>query len=195
MGCDIHLYREKMVDGKWVSADKWTPYNYGDDDKRLRIEFDDRAYNGRNYNLFTVLAGVRRRENPPYEFAPRGMPLTVSPEVASESETWGGDGHSHSYLYLHELIELRDLLNSAMQTISGMKDKDELAALQESIASGNPDWDLLYPYCQSTNDQKQVEFEIEVPANFAYGDSLEKIVSSLENIGGECQRIVFWFDN
>lgn len=197
MGCDIHLYREKIENGVWVSADKWTAFDHGDEpeDKGLEIAWNDRAYTGRNYDFFSVLAGVRRREEPPYCFEARGLPLVVSDEVAGEYDRWSGDAHGASHLYLHELVELRGLLKDATQEISGMKDREELAALKASIASGSPDWHLLYPYCQSTNDPRQVDFKIDVPASFTYGGCLDQVIASLEGIGGDMQRIVFWFDN
>ena len=191
MGCDIHLYREQLVNGRWVSADKWEQY---DGEDYSEVPFVKR-FTGRNYDLFAVLAGVRERETPPFKFEPRGLPLQLSPEVKAAAERWDGDGHSHSHLYLHELLELQALLKDATQTISGMKDRDELKALRDSIASGKPDWGLLYPYCQGTNNPKHERFEISVPASFAVGASLDKIVDSLLVLDNSRSRIVFWFDN
>lgn len=189
MGCDIHLYREKRVNGKWVSADEWSD-GYGEGVKDVPYE---KRFTDRNYNLFAVLANVRTRETPPYQFQARGLPLALSPEVKAAFEM-GGD-HSESHLYLHELKELRALLAEETYLVSGMKNKDELARLQVSIATGNPDWGLLYPYCQGTNDPTQVRFAVEVPADFIVGDQLDRIIASLSDIGGDMQRIVFWFDS
>jgi hypothetical protein len=184
MGCDIHFYREKREDGKWVTADEWNADGYVDWEKR---------FTDRNYNLFAILAGVRVREEPPYQFEPRGLPLGMCPEL--ERASADEDGHSASYLYLHEIKELRKFLAAQTQTVSGMKNVDELAALNASIASGSPDWDLLYPYCQGTNDPKQVKFSVDVPADFIVGPALDEIIASLSDIGGDLQRAVFWFDN
>jgi hypothetical protein len=187
MGCDIHLYREKHVAGKWVNADEW-PNEYSTPDVSFKKRFTNR-----NYNLFSVLADVRTRETPPYQFHARGMPLAASPEVAA---AWaGGFDHSESHLYLHELKELRALLGAATITISGMKNIEELQTLRASAASSSPDWSLLYPYCQGTNDPKQVEFSIEVPADYIVGSDLDEIIASISDIGGDNQRIVFWFDS
>jgi len=189
MGCDIHMYREKRVNGKWETADCWeSKYDIID------VAFEER-FHDRNYELFSVLAGVRRREEPAFGFTPRGLPVTCCAEVADAANGWGDDGHSHSYLYLHELEDLLALLSSATQPISGMKDRDELAKLQSSIESGFPDWNLLYPYCQGTNDSRSVEFCVNVPALFLLGDGLARIIASIKEIGGDQQRVVFWFDN
>lgn len=190
MGCDIHLYREKLEDGAWVSADEWEDvYGAGAD-----VPFEKR-FTDRNYNLFSILADVRTRCEPPAKFEPRGMPLRLSFEVAEAFRNFGCGCHSYSHLYLSELIELRDLLASRMYTVSGMKDADQLTELQASIQAGKPNWDLLYPYCQGTNDPKQVRFKLDVPADFIVGGSLNRIIESLQEIGGDNQRIVFWFDN
>lgn len=71
-------------------------------------------YNGRNYDLFSILADVRNG----YGFAgvptgshinpisdPKGLPDDVSHEVYMEAKKWGRDGHSHSWLTLRELQE------------------------------------------------------------------------------------------
>lgn len=44
-------------------------------------------------------------------------------------------------------------------------------------------------------DERQVNFEIDVPASFYIGDSLQKIINQFEGIDGENHRIVFFFDN
>jgi len=95
MGCDIHLYVEKKsVDGQWICVAK-------------------DAYGGRNYNLFSILADVRNGRgfagcktgegfNPISK--PKGLPADVSAVVQEESDGWSGDGHSHSYLTLSEIL-------------------------------------------------------------------------------------------
>jgi hypothetical protein len=130
MGCDIHLYLEKRVyryddkekkNGIWVNADKWTRNHrlalYPDDeDERNEWELDyhDRIYTGRNYDLFAILANVRNG----YGFAgvptgsgfvpiamPKCFPEDVSLTVKRESDGWGCDGHSHSWFTLKELLD------------------------------------------------------------------------------------------
>lgn len=193
MGCDIHLYKEKQVDGQWVTADVWEEYDYGDDDKGIEVSWDNR-YTGRNYNLFGLLSkGVRR--DLPFGFAQRGMPYNACKEIAENSEKWEGDGHSHNYLYLHELKDMREFLKTEMIQISGMKDREQLAVLRKSIASGEPNWDLLYPYCQWASMDRYEEFEIDVPACFIVGDGLDEIISSFDGVDGDNHRIVFFFDN
>lgn len=192
MGCDIHLYREKKVNGVWVTADTWVADKY-DEDGRMEVPYESR-FTDRNYELFGLLSkGVRQEID--YAFMPRGIPFNVSAEIGSEFEMWGGDVHSHSYLYLEELREMAEFLKTKSIRTEGMKDKDGLRALQESIDSGSPDWDLLFPYCKWTNSPNQVEFSIDVPADFHIGGSLKRIIDSFDGVDGDNHRIVFCFDN
>jgi hypothetical protein len=121
MGCDIHLFAEKRFynhdksRSAWVNVDKWTynkdyylyPEWRGDGEKIMHINCDDRFYtDGRNYNLFCALAGVRNYfENPVVISPPKGLPKDVSPVIRREKRRWGIDGHSHSWLSLRELLE------------------------------------------------------------------------------------------
>lgn len=56
MGCDIHFYVEKRINGIWQTADKWSADL---DDDRPYVDYDDRFYRDRNYDLFGILADVR----------------------------------------------------------------------------------------------------------------------------------------
>lgn len=118
MGCDIHLFAEKLVTPKWwqfwkklkwISIDKYTPnsdFGEYDNEPELHIEPESRFYSGRNYNLFCALAGVRR-----YMFIgeaaivsnPKGLPVDCCEEIKEESRKCGSDGHSHSWNTLAEL--------------------------------------------------------------------------------------------
>ena len=87
MGCDIHCYREKFVDGKWVTNDEWKDeYSEG----YLSVPFET-SFTERNYELFGLLSkGVRCDTD--HALEPRGVPFDVSPEVKAECERWDGDG-------------------------------------------------------------------------------------------------------
>jgi hypothetical protein len=111
MGCDIHFYVEKKnkAGTKWVSADVWEK-----DDNYVHVPYEKRYYSGRNYNLFAILADVRNGSgfagcktgegfNPISQ--PKGLPDDVSKEMKQASEGMGGDGHSHSWFTLRELLD------------------------------------------------------------------------------------------
>jgi hypothetical protein len=95
MGCDIHAFVEqKDKDGYWEFAG----------------ELDIR----RNYTLFAALANVRNGwgfagcdlGDPITPIAkPRGLPKDVTAPMQAESDSWYGDGHSHSYVSFREILE------------------------------------------------------------------------------------------
>lgn len=115
MGCNMHLYVEKQANGAWQSADQWSPNKYADEEGEppLSLEYEDRFYSGRNYNLFAILAevrngrgfaGVRTGDGFVPISEPRGLPDDVSEQVKAESDRWSGDGHSHSWFTVAELL-------------------------------------------------------------------------------------------
>ena len=106
MGTDIHAHAEfRNNAGQWQKIQEYDPFE------------------GRNYNAFSLFAGVRFRNDfhgryvsvydeffwaemcvTPHPIAqPRGLPEDVSPSVKAESDSWGPDGHSHSWLSVDEL--------------------------------------------------------------------------------------------
>lgn len=75
-------------------------------------QYREEFYEGRNYNLFAILAdvrngrgfaGVKTGEGFRPIAAPRGLPADVSATVKARSDRWGGDGHSHSWFTVAEL--------------------------------------------------------------------------------------------
>lgn len=111
MGCDIHFYVEKRVDGKWVTADKWTEDKY--ELGAMAVDHDDQFLTSRNYDLFGILANVRNGygfagtpTGAGYVpmFAPRGVPNNASSEYKAVVERYGADGHSHSWASVAEIM-------------------------------------------------------------------------------------------
>jgi len=110
MGCDIHLYTEKLSYSyrkdleAWRCADIFTldPDAISGDSEYSRFQIR-RVYRDRDYTLFACLAGVRNYGNITPIDEPRGLPPDVSDYVRMVADEWGCDGHSHSYLTLGEL--------------------------------------------------------------------------------------------
>lgn len=114
MGCDIHLYVEKRVDGKWIAQGDFTRDDVEEDGTGGYISGGRDFYSGRNYDLFAILADVRNGRgfagvktgegfNPIAE--PRGIPVDASDEYKAIAENWGEDGHSHSHFTVRELLD------------------------------------------------------------------------------------------
>lgn len=95
MGCDIHLHAEVRQAGVWAEIE--CPPDDIDDDT------GGGWYTHRNYFVFSCLADVRNDEHITPIDSPRGLPPDVSPTVYADSEEWGIDGHSHSWLTIDEL--------------------------------------------------------------------------------------------
>lgn len=134
MGCDIHFFTEKWSDEdfegprdiseerniklesvlddkktyRWISADKWEIRYPGTEDEYWSVHRDHEFYDNRNYYLYSILADVRNygldRIKPICE--PRGVPEDASSSYKYMVDRWNGDGHSHSYFTLTELLEI-----------------------------------------------------------------------------------------
>ncbi len=84
MGCDIHTHIEVKIGGQWHHAT--APH--------IR----------RNYNLFSLMAGVRAESDSPKPIAePRGVPGDMSVVTRLDYERMGTDGHTHSWLTGEEI--------------------------------------------------------------------------------------------
>lgn len=115
MGCDIHFYVEKRdaETGNWTLVDELVREGEGED-AYVSTNYHQSFYNGRNYNLFAILADVRNGRG----FAgiktgegfqpisePRGVPEDASDGYIELVEQYGGDGHSHSFHTIRQLLD------------------------------------------------------------------------------------------
>ena len=95
MGCDIHVYIERKIEDQdeWENVSLYRVRDNG-------IEMVD-PYNGRNYELFSILAGVRGWQEP--LIAPRGLPSEMNIKTVKEIEWWDEDYHTPTWYDLFEL--------------------------------------------------------------------------------------------
>jgi hypothetical protein len=129
MGCDCHFYTEKWTNQKnyegpkdtqtdrdiklnnilqneeyqhqeyaWVTADTW---HWND-----TYWGADEYYDDRNYFLFAILADVRNGYGIEPLSEPRGVPADSCYPIKYIVNEWEGDGHSHSYFTLKELLDV-----------------------------------------------------------------------------------------
>jgi hypothetical protein len=98
MGCDIHMRAETRGPDGWRLVGEEFKSLWGDG---LTAE----PWDGRNYDLFSILADVRNG----YGFAgvapPKGTPDDCDPATRAFMESYDVDGHSHSW---HTLRDLRE---------------------------------------------------------------------------------------
>jgi len=99
MGSDIHYVIERKNDKYgWIGVFAT--------DCALTTSFEQMhhyapySYRNRNYRFFGLLAGVRSEEGPD----PLGLPEDMSALTAACAESWGYDGHSHSYCSLKDFV-------------------------------------------------------------------------------------------
>lgn len=215
MGCDIHIYVEKKEDGRWIPVDDWVQDEYG----ISYVPYQKQIYYGRNYDLFAMLADVRNG----YGFAgvdtgngfipislPKGLPDDVSDNIKNVSDSWGCDGHSHSWLTLKELIDY-DWNQTTKHR--GVVSKE---SYYRYIHTGKPDYCCGGISGQSikivSNEHMKgiLDGSIIADSNMSYyttvewtdqykisaGIFLNTVIPKLQSLGTpEDVRIVFWFDN
>jgi len=96
----------RSLDGTWHRAEDVIPNQWFDPESGGiygQKEIRDEWYEGRNYNLFAVLAGVRGYGPPLIE--PRGLPDDVSLETLDDYNYWQGDAHTPHWYSLRELLK------------------------------------------------------------------------------------------
>ena len=107
MGTDIHmlLETEKSVNSKkvWVNIDYWQHNHYYGLFENEPYYTLVSIYEGRNYELFGILAGVRNNTCDKID-DPRGIPSDISEMTRKEYDRQEYK-HSESYLTLRELNE------------------------------------------------------------------------------------------
>lgn len=81
MGCDIHFYVEKPGANGW----EYVPAPKGLDDFADRYGYPAKFYRGRDYTLFSWLAGVRDDGTMGAMAEPRGLPADISSFVHQEN--------------------------------------------------------------------------------------------------------------
>ena len=107
MGCDIHIRLEKMnKEGEWESIDYYKIREDWEDSKKYHPStfpfFPVDIYDGRDYELFGILAGVRS-SYPNSIVEPRGIPDSANHFVKDEYEASKDFIHTPSWLTLGEL--------------------------------------------------------------------------------------------
>lgn len=194
MGCDIHLYVEIKENGKWKHGQKKEDkYNEGFFD----VPYEQKLFTDRNYTLFAFLANVRNYGYIKPICESKGLPLDISKDLKIISESWGEDGHSHSFFTLEELKKAFDPKKTV--TCSGLMSNDQWNKFEASLISKKPDYNLMYPYCQGTTEKNFSFHTWEVPFLFKYKGFIECVINKLNSMFPNKKddeiRIIFWFDN
>jgi hypothetical protein len=122
MGCDIHLVIETPINQETPAKDHTGGWRFIHDfpyvERGMFSGFDDSPEDGprglwfraraRHYDFFAALAGVRGEGR-----VPKGVPPGVAPHTRELLDSWGGDGHSHTWYYGHEFAAIWGSLDTA----------------------------------------------------------------------------------
>lgn len=169
MGCDIHGYLEVKESGKW----------------RCEKEVPD----GRSYDWFGILAGVRNYVNAIPISEPRGIPNSLSKKVMEEIDDWQFDGHSHSWLTSKDFENYdwkQTFIDGRISTIEKATGKE----LSKAVYT-NPKF-LDKERFELKSGLKRVAEEL-IPHFWV------KFIAEMKELsktyGDENVRIIFWFDN
>ena len=199
MGCDIHMYVERRIKGRWYSADYFVPRIDGRGYQHVEM------YGDRSYQLFATLANVRNYGGTPYISEPKGFPDDAADFTREEYESWGYGDHSHSWLTLRELIDFHEAAHPLK--CRGMLSPEQLKEFDAGIL---PDH-----WCQGCNSpgyefrEWEEENNVLVPLinklkarcndlymiyDFEWYSKREEVQREIRK-KSEDIRIVFWFDN
>lgn len=198
MGCDIHMCVEvkRNINGveKWVSADHFSLNPYYDgidtDEERYRVVG---LFTDRNYGVFDCLAGVRSyRDGSPRIDNPRGVPGDAAVTTLGEIEKWDGDGHSHSYVTLSEVVQFNAKTHE--RDVDGMVDPVTAEALDRDGIEPRSwcGWTSRNNYVHRSWKQKVDELTgLEAAMRQRLVDTMWRDEPEMH----DKIRIVFWFDN
>lgn len=204
MGCDIHMCMERNrtinSEKSWRNVDYFQHNGYSDyydDEPVLNLV---PVYDGRNYNLFALLAGVRNRSNVKPIDQPRGIPDDISNITKKEYEQWIGDAHSTSYFTVKEIMDFHKV--NPTKIFHGMISPQQQEELKNGIL---PD-----TWCGGTNQPgyQMCSWEDESPLRWLVDVLIDRIAENeymyyrddnhkRERVYEVAHdyRIIFWFDN
>ena len=178
MGCDIHMYVEyrerKKVKPKNGEEERWK-------------SFGDRINPGRDYRMFTILAGVRGQSE--YSLEPKGK---------IERENMGYSSRSDAFLYITE--------DPTGDGSCNRETAEKYVSYGCKIIDNNwveyPDWHshswLSTEEFREALERYKILFKEEWGSNGEAGIEYKAILSAMEALedgGTNESRLVFWFDN
>lgn len=179
MGCDIHIFVERKKNDKWVHYNR---KHFSSLWEKETGEKENSPFDWRSYGMFGFLAGVRYSYIKPIKEPAYTIPDDASEYVKKQFEQWQGDGHSHSFLTVRDLIEFD--YNQDLREPGDDFSINSRRVLFEKIHKKNTDFDL------EGMDKTYYDFLGGPDAIFFTH------INELAELGGlDDVRIVFWFDN
>lgn len=213
---------DKLMKSEYSAGQMELVRQFGDGPENKEEEKLDRGrWVWRNYDLFAILANVRNGfgfggcdtgDRFPTIVPRRGLPADVSDQVADESERWGADGHSHTWMTLKEFLDFPfwdDLrVNRGYITRDEYRKWDHKSpppgGWSGAVIGPNVrmvterEWKLI---CEGDASEVGVEYHVQVSWKTKFRDECksfwEKVVPQLQAVDPDPSkvRMVMWFDN
>jgi hypothetical protein len=210
MGCDIHVYVERKMNGVWEAVpDEYGPIHPYYSETNQNDTFNVNCWTvARNYSLFGILAGVRSNIEP--ISSPKGIPEDVSSFVEKEYSNWrlrGDSAHTPSFFTLQELLNVKDESYYTYLGVDPVNYKKFLNGEEDIVGSyslssqqliSNEEMDRLIklsPFLGS--DRYFTEINYSQKYSSVGGHFWNNIIPSMQKLDRDPSnvRIVFWFDN
>lgn len=137
MGCDIHIYLEKNVEGNWHCIDYFKLSPYTNEYRVVPVVYE------RDYQLFALLAGVENRYEVEPIAPPKGLPENISSVVEHEFQIWKGDAHDCSWLSVKELFTYKDNVKNASLDCSCASFDKMISNIKERMCKELWIWDFI----------------------------------------------------
>lgn len=209
MGCDIHFFAERKYKTKWTRSypDGKTEEHQTEGWLKIGKKFKntyfdvleaisdyneivtDQPYRGRNYTLFAFLADVRNYWDVEPLAQPRGIPKDISDDLKEVIDDWGGDGHSHSWFTLKELLDAD--WNQTITKSESLTKKQQMLFEKTHRPPEGIDWEGR----DSMQEVEWSEYLFEQCEEFREALRGLRRYAEMEEIPYEDIRCVFFFDN
>ncbi len=207
---------------KWCKTEESGSYWHKSLEEAKKGSYSDWIYDGRNYDLFAILADVRNGRG----FAgvktgdgfniisdPKGVPSDISSVIAADYEEWMGDAHSASWFTLRELKEFnwdQTTKHSGVISVEQYADYIKIGhptSWSSSVSGGKVELLSLDEANEYLKGKKELDenlnYYVRVEWTEKYSESagnfLDYSIPELEKLSKSDDeddvRIVFWFDN
>lgn len=206
MGCDITLFCEGYIQGKWINIDHW----YRKDGwaeimiaDNVGFDYMDLINGSRDYGLFYLLAGVRGDEKytsyPPIA-APKGLPKDRDALLKKEYDY--DDLPDHVMFHHPSYITLQELKESGygeLMRLQGWVDIEDFEYAEQKLRQGEK---YQLHFMDVKEDAYRREGKVYKEWDGYLNLNLTYMIEKMEKLKKERQiekddevRIVFWFDN
>ncbi len=197
MGCDIHMFAEVLEETGWVKVGKVF--------KEEGEELSDHPYDGRNYRLFALLAGVKSQDDDDsIPIVPlRGIPGDASPQIKERFENYWFNLFGCSWINLKELQEFdwdQSFNYHAIADIDVYLNYKKTGEIPNSWSQGVSGPGIVVKKEHLVQEGDTETTHVSFRFRYSYRDAcdyfLENTIPQLERLGDPDKvRIIFAFDN